>query len=674
MDDTGGARNDATPARRPRLLGRFPKIHIRTRAELVRTLQRWRWLLERHAEAEFGPGELADEAVRETILKLLAIEEPDFPHLLDAAMQALRNQCHSMRLRLVREAADREHRKAGALYDPVLRLAIEGEVAEAVEQLPPAEHKAYLLAVQDGTPTMIAYLLGQSPATVRTRLYRARQRIRAHLEKNACVAAPALALLPGTERAAGRRAGHVVASLTERIGVLRRGFAARLAEAIGRVANAPEVSAGAAVLLATAAWTPAASSHASAFASAPPAAMQAPAAQPSAAHGDALASADIVPRLALPGLSEAPKLPSTIHVNLVRSGVAAETPEDVRVTTAATPPRAPGAGPPAIVAVGTGETCQCQVLLQSLDGGVSWSAPVGGPLVVLNQLVLPPNYPMDPRIFGSSNAGVPPFEAASFGAPFEPLALPPGKVAVSAGFDAGDPRLFVAASTGVWSLDMAPPAPPAPPAAPRLEIETASTSTSDGVVAALGTPPSTPGGPALLVWAPNLATVPGSLAPPHLSPTLMACPTSGPCAIRSDVPGLPQFLTVGADAPDTVAAYAWGSTSVFVSRDGGRSFTTVALPAAGDVAYSVAVMGAAGEVWASFFRGATGEVDRLSDAGSWLDATRGDPLVQSRPGALVAVDSHRIVDALQGAGYRCTTTDGTAWTPRCPRPSTNAAG
>lgn len=662
MDDTGGARNDATPTRRPRLLGRFPKIHIRTRAEMLRTLQKWRWLLERHAEAEFGHGELADEAVRTTVLKFLDIEEPDFPHVLDAAMQVLRNQCHSIKLRLAREAADRERRKAGALYDPVLRLAIEGAVAEAVEKLPPAEHKAYLLAVQDVTPTMIAYLLGLSPATIRTRLYRARQRIRTYLEKNASALATTFTLLPGTARTAGRRQGHALPSLTERFGFLRRGVTTRLVEAIGRLTNSSEVSAGAAILLATAAWTPTLSPQTTAFASIPPAVMQT---HRSAAQGDALPAAAIVPRLELPGSSQTPKLPSTLHVGVAKGGAATETPEDVRVTTAATPPRSPGAGPPAIVAIGTGQTCQCQVLMRSLDGGVTWTA-TGGPLVVLNQLVLPPAYPADPRIFGSNgaaDAGVPPYEAASFGAPFQPLALPAGRIAVSADFDAGDPRLFVASTTGVWSLDVDA----APPPTPHLEIETAaSTATPGGFVAALATPPATPGGPALLVWTPTTAVVPGALTPPQLSPTLMTCPTSGLCAPRGDIPGLPQFLTVGADAPDSVVAWTWSSTSVFVSRDGGRSFTSVAVPSRG-LAFSMVVMGAAGQVWGSF-TGADGEVARLSDTGTWITTTGGDQLLRSRTGALVAVDSSRIIDALEGAGYRCTSINGaTAWAPRCPR-------
>jgi DNA-directed RNA polymerase specialized sigma24 family protein len=656
MNEHAAAAN-ATNRKRPRLIGRFPKIHVQTRAEMARALQKWRWLLQKHAEAEFGPGALAEEAVRTTMIKLLAIEEPNFPHFLDAAMQTQRNQCHSIRLRLAREAVERERRKESELYDPVLDKPITGAVAEAVERLPEEEQKAFLLAAQGVPPAMIAYLHGRPGSTVRQLLYKARARIRADLEKNASAAATSLSLIPWRDRALTTR--HATVRLGLRTGWAPREIAGRMADFIGRLSAAPQMTAGAAVLLAGIGWTPGVSPSPP-MAAAPAVQQVEPTAERGPEAGSATSSLAPAQTLSAPTLAE--RIPAAIHA-VVRDGdAAAETPEDVRVTTAATPPRAADAGPPAIVAVGTGQTCQCQVLLQSLDGGTTWTA-TAGPPVVFNQLVLPPAYPGDPRIFGSNGSGLPPYQAARFGAPFQPLPLPVGRVAVSADFDAGDPRVFVSNTTGVWSLNLAAST---TPAAPHLEIETLTTTSASGFVAALATPPATPGGPALLAWTPGPAAAPGSLEAPTLGPTLMACPAKGLCTPLSGIPGLPQFLSVGADAPDTVVAYAWSSTSIYVSRDGGRSFMTAPLPAPGDLTLSVAVIGSAGEVWGSFTSSRGSAVARLGHAGGWIDATRGDALLRSRPGSLVPVDSRRIVEALQGAGYRCTTIDGTSWTPRCP--------
>jgi DNA-directed RNA polymerase specialized sigma24 family protein len=662
MDDDLGALIKDTRKRRPRLLGRFPKIHIHTSAEMARTLQKWRWLLEKHAEAELGPGALAEEAVRTTIVKLLAIEEPDIPHLLDAAMQVLRNQCHSIKLRLAREAKDRERRKAGALYDPVLDMAISGPVAEAVERLPADEHQTFLLAAQGVSPAMIAYLLGLPSGTVRGRLFRARARIRAELKKNASVAATTFSLLSAHPqvRTGPAHPHQALIHETGRVAMMRRGITARISEVIAKLTASPQATAGAALVMATAGWTPVATLQAPAAQTAT-AAIEQMRAEGNPGPDRAVAASAQLPPLASPRPSGGPPVPHMVHVGGIArgGGAATETPEDVRVTTAATPPRAPGAGPPVIVAIGTGQSCQCQVLLQSLDGGVTWSA-TDGPLVVLNQLVLPPAYPSDPRIFGSNGApGVPAYEAAGFGARFHAVALPGGLVAVAAGFDAGDARLFVANATGVWSVNLATSA---APATPHLEIEYAS---SSGAVAALATPPASSTGPALLVWVPNLAVAPGSSTSPHLSATLMACPSSGRCRPLSDLPASPWLLAVGADAANTVVAYTY--SAVFLSRDGGRSFAQEVLPTGVGV-LSVAVLGQRGEVWASFsLNPISARVERLDETGAWADVTRGDFLLGTHAGTLIAVDGRRIVDAVPGKGYRCTTLDGTAWSGRCPR-------
>ena len=79
-EQTGGPRTETIRMRRRRTFRRFPRVHVRSRAELAHELREWRWLLDKHAEAEFGTGDAATEAVQATLVKLLSVEEPDFPH------------------------------------------------------------------------------------------------------------------------------------------------------------------------------------------------------------------------------------------------------------------------------------------------------------------------------------------------------------------------------------------------------------------------------------------------------------------------------------------------------------------------------------------------------------------------------------------------------------------
>src|SRR5581483_9936367 len=100
-----------------------------------------------------------------------------------------------------------------------------------------------------------------------------------------------------------------------------------------------------------------------------------------------------------------------------------------------------------------GKGCQCTVLLRSGDGGASWTADPMAMPPDADQVVLPPAYPTDPRVFVGSSAlgGVASYVVPRFGVAAVPLSLP-GQVALAAGFDGGDDRVFVAARTGVLSV------------------------------------------------------------------------------------------------------------------------------------------------------------------------------------------------------------------------------
>lgn len=668
MDEVGGRCPGGQPRQqRPRLIGRFPKIHVRSRAEMGRALRTWRWLLHKHAEAEFGPGPIADEAVQTVRVKLLAIEEPDFSHLLGTAMRMLRHECERIKAGQARAAAEAQRRadSGGTLFLPGLG-SLTGLYAEAVEDLRPALQETLLLRAQGLLPGDIALLLGCTLKAVDMRLYRARKRVRAYVAAHEATARGAVGLpvLLAMQRLAQwprRSVGGLQRGLHGSV-LRHRGVIARSTDAAGRVAASPHATATAALAAVVVAWAATAGTvPISAAPGATASNRNASSATAAVSAGHAAASQS----LAAAGRSALSfPAPGTVVVHVPQvlgRGPAAETPDDVRLTATAVPPQTPDDGSDAVVAVGKGQTCQCAVLLQSLDGGMTWTA-TSGPPVAVTQLVLPPDYPADPRIFAGTDpySGFAPYVAARFGAPFQPIsALPAGQIAVSAQLTHGDPRLFVAALSGVWSLDLAAPA----PALPHLEI--GYSATAEGDAAALTTPPSSATGADLLAWTPPLAVVPGTVAPPtSTSSSLMACPGVGPCVTLSNLSISPWRLTAAAGSPGTVIAYNW--TSVFVSRDEGRSFTNIHLPFGAAVASAVAV-GPTGEVWVSLtFGPQRAGVVRLTGATSWLDETHGDPVLRSHVGMLVAVGPRLVLDALPDAGYRCTALTSAAWSPRCP--------
>jgi DNA-directed RNA polymerase specialized sigma24 family protein len=349
--------------------------------------------------------------------------------------------------------------------------------------------------------------------------------------------------------------------------------------------------------------------------------------------------------------------PSTLLPRLPGTGATAETPEDTQIVDTAPSPHF--ADDHTLVALGVGQTCSCPVLLRSTDGGATWPAAAAAPLQA-QHIVLPPNYPADPRIFVANLAtgDVPDFVAAGFGQPFLPLPLPPGDLHLSAGFDGSDPRLFVAASSAVWSEDTATGA-----VAPVLTYPTTD-------VATLATPLGETD-TAVLVVAPRLATTPAALLPTS-SVTLFACGQTSPCTARAalDQP-VPGALALSPDiAVDHTLLVFWQVGSVVLSSDEGRTFRPLPLPAETQAVDSAALARAnTGSVvfWASVQR-PTGHAVLASQLGGpnpWSPATTDAAL--SRPGILVPADADRLIFLAYGLpGLRCSADNGASWHPRCP--------
>jgi len=622
----------------------------------------YKWILQKYAEEEFGAGSrYVEEALRATRAKLLAPEAPDYPHFLDTAMQVLRNECRSIKLRLEREEQGEANRRESplALYDSMLG-ALDHETAEVVNELSPKHKQVLLLAAQGLSPAAIADLLGIPRSTVRARLSRGRSAVLAELERRRAkleaVAIPVLSMRAGEGKGptASTSVGLLL-DLCHKATTWPRSAVSRSAELLGKAASSPHFAA-AGLMAIVVGFGP--STQGQFVGPGGMGTSHGPRTATTVQTTAPAAAASSAPQIAAVSTAEPGAHP--VQASRPEQRTLPGAPDDVRITAAAEPP---AGGAPAVVAMGDDRSCQCPVLLRSLDGGITWATATAPPAGV-TQLVVPPDYPTDPRIFAGTDpySGLSPMVASSFGAAFEPLSdLPAGQIAVSANFGRRDSRLSVASLSGVWSVNADGPS----SVMPRLDIAYAST--TFGSVAALATPPPSATGPDLLAWVPSVAVEPGNLPSSGNGPALMACTSAGMCSPRAGLPSTPWRLVIGSDG-STVVAYT--PSALYLSRDQGGSFVPVALPTgSASAAYSVfsaAVVGGANDLWVSFTYGRGARVESFTASG-WADELGGDPVLQEQlAGALLPVGRLHILDALPNAGYRCTSIAAVEWLPRCP--------
>jgi RNA polymerase sigma factor (sigma-70 family) len=349
---------------------------------------------------------------------------------------------------------------------------------------------------------------------------------------------------------------------------------------------------------------------------------------------------------AQPGQPPTP-VPARVPLSLP-TGAASETPEDSFFESAAVAPGDPTGR--TIVALGQGTACHCSVLFRSVDGGGTWSAAASPAMA--DQIALPPAYPQDPRIFlGSEPAGGLDFVAAAFGSMWVPLSAPPGHIAVSSGFDHGDPRVFVTTTGGVVAENivngqLTPVAVDAD--AQANDLVAAAPSGSDAAVY-------------IVYHVPSLLS--GSGAPPP-EPTLFRCTVSSACLDVGIVPLVtPDELiatrarsgteTVIVRSPQGLAIWTRSGWTTIGSPSGSPSAGMNLVTVAGNPALS-SVIGTLGQHGAS--------LNLLPLGGSWGSFAVADPQV----GMLVELDSQRFLLLRQAGGLRCTVDDGRTWAARCP--------
>jgi RNA polymerase sigma factor (sigma-70 family) len=327
-----------------------------------------------------------------------------------------------------------------------------------------------------------------------------------------------------------------------------------------------------------------------------------------------------IPRTTAP-VQSAPAAPRHQLLTLLPT----ETPEDTDVT-AITP--SPHYGQDhTVVALGLGHACACPVLLRSTDGGASWDSTAVA--ATGDQVVLPPDYPADPRIFIGTEPSATSVDWVSpgWGQPFTPLPLPPaaaGHLAIV------DGQLLSVGSTTVWSLR----------AASSVAVPVLAYSGQIPTIAASAD--------AAYILAPAHAI--GGGVSTGTEPGLFVCTSE--CRYVGSVP-LPGVGPLAVNGATVVAA---AGSAVVLSQDGGAAFQTISpagaaqLPSADAVAVSSLATWVVGQAAAHM---------RPASSGRW------QPVALNQVRELVPLSATRLIATLRLAGLRCSTDGGATWTSRC---------
>lgn len=287
----------------------------------------------------------------------------------------------------------------------------------------------------------------------------------------------------------------------------------------------------------------------------------------------------------------------------------------------------------------------CHVLFASHDRGVSWTrldavGYEGG------QILLPPSYPFDARLFALGTSGLTSSEDG--GQSFLSLKLTPpaggAAAAISPGFSGPDPRIVVGARPG-WTYDdvqeAARPADPVVPSTGPIEPHFAADVPDGSVMVVAGTTVTAEGPTSSAVFTcDRTSCAAGALLPGMRStPSLALSPTFG----------------------TTGEAWAWMGTLLFRSSDGAHTFERVTSLKSGTIrrlAYGVS----SGVVYAGAISSTEGPggVFRSADGGqSWTQV--GGSGVE----ALAVLPDGRLLVSNQGRGIACSNNEGVTWKVRC---------
>lgn len=589
----------------------LPKIDVASRAELARVLREQRDLLVARARSQLGDIPEVDAAVRRAVATLLNVGDPHVRHVLHRAVLLVDEECASLRqLPATAAPGSAEAAEVGedVLVDPIVG-AIVGPKAEAMKRLSAGERRALELACEGLQPIDIAAALDISHRAATMRLYRARRSVRE------------------SPKAGPRPLPGFVAVLVSRF---RARVTRRLSDAQAHLASTGSLIGGTSqivlpLIVAGGIGMNSATSQAPQTAELRALASSASveALGTGGAVGDPVGSA-ASGTASLPSKDLRERLVSSQPPRLVPDRLPdAETPDDSRVISFAPSPNY--ARDRTIVALALGNGCGCPMLFRSTDGGATWQGTLQA--ATGTQVLLPPAFPTDPRIFIGQDAPatLPDSVSAGWGKPFLPLPLPPGRLAVVGN------RVLSAATGGVWSLE-------------------------DGVISpvvayqgvGVAAVASTAG--AAYIFTPAHAVVPGPAV--TTGPSMLACTPD--CRFTGSVP-LGDVGLLSASGTKVVAA---AGDRIAVSDDGGAIFREVSARG-GQAVLSVAA--ANGDLW-SVLNAPRPTAQRWAGAGWTGIAVSSDRNVQT----LVAIAGERLFAVLAGGGFLCSTDAGDTWAARCP--------
>lgn len=349
-----------------------------------------------------------------------------------------------------------------------------------------------------------------------------------------------------------------------------------------------------------------------------------------------------------------PRSPSLLPTSAAASS---ETPEDTVIYTAAPSPNY--SSDHTIIALGYGNSCTCNVLLRSTDGGATWDSRRGAPDG--NQIVLPPSFPRDPRVFignSSGATGARDWWAQSFDDSFAPLPVPAGSMALPAGYDEGDSRVVVSTASGVWSYDTS-----------TQVVQPLVVETRPGVIPALATPLGAVRS-GVLAMTSSQAVTPGTagrIAAANPALTLWQCSPDTSCSTSSTVPlSFSASLSTAPDyATDPVLA-AYQRTQALISTDGGQTFTGLPFQD-GTTAIASLALGAGPSLWVVGWRGTAVTLEfSPSVSGTWHEVDHGLPQITAQPGLVVPLGTRSAMVLSGNGGFVCTNDAGGHWASRCP--------
>jgi DNA-directed RNA polymerase specialized sigma24 family protein len=629
--------------RRVRVAGAVDQVAVDCPADMAAIYLEYWDLVHRRCLATLGDEQAAEDATQDVFLLALSNFEQVQHDVVRGLLDMARTISYERRRRPAREVflPNPPHRN-GHHDDPAEIAERHGVLSEVWSGLSPVERRYVADKFAGFSFEEIARRNRRKLGTVSSNLFRAREHARS------------LRGLPALLGVAGWRRLNDLAHRART--TAHSSAAAAAAQPVGTLT----LSLTLAGLIAG--GVPAASAVAGASPASPMAVVP-PAQLPAAAQVGAVAAAGGI-GAAAPGSAVPYASPPSPHASngqsLPISPGSSETPEDTVLYTATPSPNYDTDH--TIVALGYGNSCTCTVLLRSSDGGATWQARTGAPDG--NQVVLPPAYPRDPTIFVGNSGGASSaadWVAASFDAPFTVLPVPAGAIALPAGFDAGDSRVIVSTTSGVWSYNTA-----------SGSLQPLVLETRPGVTPALATPLGALRS-GVLAMTSSQAVTPGAVpsgTAVEPSMTLWQCPPGSPCTAGSSVPlaGGAALSTALDYATDPVlAAYQPGGQAV-VSRDGGRTFTALRLEDGVSSIASVALGAGSGgpSLWVVAARGSGISLEFAPSLGAaWHEVDHGLPQISGAAGRVVPLGSMRAMYLTSGGGFVCTDDGGAHWQTRC---------